>query len=187
MKNLPQHRQNFTKYFNQQFDTEIVYDVVRVFKNEEEIQECYTTYEFTDYLPNYIPIADDSGGKVAVISIDEKDTKVYLTSYRTLIESDFGILANDLLHWMKSKFLFEVAIPKHRLNLPEAELYITNISPNKMKIVSLLKENFNLSGAEALQMSKQERIFFRKSYLKWMDKDIQQLEKLGAAVEIVNL
>lgn len=371
MKKIPQNWYEFIDKFNQQFDTEIVYNVVRVFKNEDEIEERYTTYEFGDYLPNYIPIADDSGGQVAVISTNEKDTKVYLTSYGTLIESDFKILNRNLTHWMLRKFSFgneeyddnqsleeqeelyqleedkmslkvsqfpeliaffkntytikNLCLPEnypkletifdfqdgytynsvtntflyveregdfkeswlviatnyfadsffidfdeadqnfpvyfayhgagkwspiqisdsiltfqqklrsiyqHRfnkvelikiiekevdspnefweevyvsvLNLPErteeeqaqkyvetdlreAELYISNIGPNKMKIVSLLKENFNLSGTEALQMSKQERIFFRKSYLKWIEKDVKFLENLGATVEIVNV
>ncbi|MCA5005223.1 SMI1/KNR4 family protein [Sphingobacterium bovistauri] len=368
---IPQHWQEFIDKFHQQFDSEIVYDIVRVFQNEEEIEERYTTYEFTDYLPNYIPIADDSGGQVAVISTNEKDTTVYLTSYGTLIESDFKILDRNLVHWMSRKFSFgseeyddnqslenqqniyhleedkislkmsqfpelitffkntykikNLCLPEnypkleaifgfqdgyaynsvtntflygesegdfkeswlviatnyfadpffidfdevqqnfpvyfayhgagkwspiqisnsilafqeklktiyqHRfnkeelikivaneivspnefweevhesiLNLPErteekqaqkyeetdwqeAELYITNIGPNKMKIVSLLKENFNLSGTEALQMSKQERILLRKGYLKWIEKDVQQLENLGATVEVVHL
>ena len=161
MKKLPLHWHEFIDKFQQQFDTEIVYNVVRVLKNEEDIEERYSTYEFADYLPNYIPIADDSGGQVAVISKNEMETKVYLTSYGTLIESDFEILANDLSHWMNRKFSFESITEK--IKQQEAELYITNIGPNKMKIISLLKENFNLSGAEALKMSKQERIFFRKA------------------------
>lgn len=366
---FPQHWQNFIKDFQQQFDTEIIYDVVRVFKNKEEIEERYTTYEFEEYLPNYIPIADDSGGQVAVISKNEKDLKVYLTSYDTLIETELKILDRNLAHWMSRKFSFgndeweetrhsdeqqnfyqfeneklslkvsqfpalieffkntgeienlclpenypkletifdfqdgyaynsvsntflygekegdfkenwlviatnyfadpffidfdevgqnfpvyfayhgtgkwtpikisesiivfqeklnkvyqyrfnkeelikivenEISLPNEFweevqesvLNLPErteeeqaqkyeetdwreAELYITDLGPNKMKIVSLLKENFKLSGAEALQMCKQEHIFYRKNYLKWMEKDIQQLENLGATVELV--
>ena len=185
MKKIPQNWHEFIDKFQQQFHTEIVYNVVRVFKNEEEIEERYTTYEFADYLPNYIPIADDSGGQVAVISTNEKDTNVYLTSYGTLIESNLEILANDLNHWKNRKFSFQSITEK--MKHQEAELYISNIGPNKMKIVSLLKENFNLSGTEALQMSKQERIFFRKSYLKWIEKDVKFLENLGATVEIVNV
>ena len=53
------------------------------------------------------------------------------------------------------------------------------------KVINDMKENFNLSGTEALQMSTQERIFFRKSYLKWIEKDIHYLESLGATVEVV--
>ncbi|WP_051959932.1 SMI1/KNR4 family protein [Sphingobacterium sp. ML3W] len=368
---FPQHWQNFFKDFQQQFNTEIIYDVVRVFKNKEEIEERYTTYEFEEYLPNYIPIADDSGGQVAVISKNEKDTKVYLTSYGTLIEAELKILDRNLMHFMSRKFPFgsekyednqsleeqqnfyqfeneklslkvsqfpalieffkntseieNLCLPEnypkletifnfqngytynsvtntflygekegdfkenwlviatnnfadpffidfddvqqnfpvyfayhgagkwspikvsaslenfqhilnvlyqHRFNKEElikiveneirssnefweevhesvlnqsertaeeqaqkyvetdwreAELYITQVGPNKLKIVSLLKENFKLSGAEALQMSKQERIFFRKNYLKWIEKDIQQLENLGVTVEVVNV
>ncbi len=103
---LPQHWHTFIEAFQDTFDTEIVYDVVRVFQDQEAIEERYTTYEFEEYLPNYIPIADDSGGQVAVISTNKNDTKVYLTSYGTLIEADLKILDRNLSHWMDRKFPF---------------------------------------------------------------------------------
>ncbi|MDM1298313.1 SMI1/KNR4 family protein [Empedobacter falsenii] len=366
---LPQHWRTFIEAFQEKFDTEIVYDIVCVFQDKEAIEERYTTYEFEEYLPNYIPIADDSGGQVAVISIHENDNKVYLTSYGTLIEADFKMLDRNLLHWMERKFPFgsvdddqvqqsdeqlhfyqqeneklqskinlfptlvnflknnlvieNLCLPENypslenifdfqdgyaynsvnntflygqregdfkdswlviatnyfadpffidfdesSQNFPvyfayhaagkwspiriadsieafqqklkeiheyrfqkeelikiinidgnstnefwnevfescqnlseinendlaqkyeqsdwrEAELYITDIGPNKMKIVSKLKEKFNLSGTEALQLSKQDRILYHKGTYRWMAPSIQQLEKLGATVEIV--
>lgn len=182
---LPQHWHIFIKAFQNKFETEIVYDIVRVFQDKEVIEECYTTYEFEEYFPNYFPVADDSGGQVALISKDENDTKVYLTSYGTLIEADFEILDRNLLHCMDRKFPFEVENNKNILNLPNAELYITDIGSNKMKIVSMLKEKFNLSGTETLQLSKQDRILYHKGTYRWMAPSIQQLEKLGATVEIV--
>lgn len=368
---LPQHWRTFIEAFQDTFDTEIVYDVVRVFQDREAIEERYTTYEFEEYLPNYIPIADDSGGQVAVISANENDTKVYLTSYGTLIEADLKILDRNLSHWMDRKFPFGSidddddqiqhseeqlsfyqqaneklqskisqfptlveffkfnfaienlslpenyptlensfdfqdgyaynsvnntflygqkegdfkeswlviatnyfadpffidfdesaqnfpvyfayhgagkwepikiansidafqqklkAIHQNRFNkeelikildieensknefwnevveschnLPEieeneiaqkyvqsdwreAELYLTDVGPNKMKIVSLLKEKFNLSGTEALKMSKQDRIFYHKGTYRWMTPMVQELENLGATIDIV--
>lgn len=367
----PQHWQIFIQAFQDKFDTEIVYEFVRVFQTEDEIKELYTTYEFEEYLPNYIPIADDSGGQVAVISKDENNTKVYLTSYGTLIESDLKTLDHNLLHWMSRAFPFgndefetissneeqlssyilereklqtrvnkfpilidffantvEIenlcmpenypsldtifdfqdgyaynsvsnqflfgekegdfkenwlviatnyfadpffidfnefqenfpvyfayhgagkwfpikisnslkdfqqklkSIHQHRFDKEqlkkivenediiankfwkevfeniqniatlteteitekqiqtdwrEAELYIISLGPNKMKIVSLLKDKFNLTGAEALQMSKKDKILYHQGLFKWMKSSIQELENLGASVEIVML
>lgn len=361
---LPKQWYTFIKLFNEKFDTEFVYENVHVFQDEDSIIERFTTHEFEEYLPNYIPIADDSGGSVAVISIHEDNTNVYLTSYGTLIEKDLKILDRNLTHWMLQKFPFErnesvindknsvfeiqqqvlidkinkhpdlvnyfttnyyfenLSLPenyptidnildfqdgyrynsvneaslisdkqgdfkdswlviatnyfadpfiinldevdlnfpvyfamhgagkwelqqisnninifqdtlkviyenrfdrdflvsyfeklsknniefwdevyKNALNLPdltneeqevkifqtdwrEAEIYITDIGPNKMKIVSLLKKVHNLSGTEALKMSKQNRIYFSKVYFKYIDKTVEQLQNLGAKVEI---
>lgn len=69
----------------------------------------------------------------------------------------------------------------------EAEVYFIDIGPNKMKIVSLLKEVYKLSGAEALQMSKQNRILYHKGPYKWIKGSVQELESLGATVETVML
>lgn len=365
---LPSHWNSFIKTFQKKFDSEIVYDRVHVFQNEEVINERFTTYEFATYLPGYIPVADDSGGQVAVISNNDEDTKVYFTSYGTLQEKDFKILDRDLLHWMQQKFPFDKrndkmtveqqalfekendkmrqkvnqfqsllnfwkeSYPIENLSLPEnypvmenilafqdgyafnsvltksligekkgdfkeswlviasnyfadpffidfneaqenfpiyfafhgagkwtpikvadsidgfqeilnkifenrfdknyldsflkeltisgnefweevyqnvsdmpdraeeeqgqknyesdwreAEVYITDIGPNKMKIVSLLKKIYKLSGAEALQMSKENRILYYKGPRKWIQVSIEELENLGATTEIVML
>lgn len=361
---IPDHWSNFIKIFTKKHNETIIYDVVRVFRNEEEIQERYDTYEFEDFLPEYIPIADDSGGQVAVISKNNKDTKVYLTSYGVLQEEYLEVLDRDLLHWMQRKFPFEnqknvlseidiekrknentlllerissfaeiteflkkaiviegIALPEYYapieniyyfqdgyyynsvenkdltsdkpggfksnwivlatnyfadpffIDLNEAEqmfpvyfayhgqghweslkiadsleifqkklediknirydkttlicyfdenidpenlfwkdvyltiedesvldweeikqesfdssgsnvnLYITDTGPNKMKIITLLKKELNISGSEALKLSKSPRIFFRTGYSKWLEKTSKELEDLGAQVE----
>ncbi|KUY29943.1 SMI1/KNR4 family protein [Elizabethkingia ursingii] len=368
---LPNHWHSFIKTFQKKFDVEIVYGLVHVFQDEEAIKERFTTYEFEKYLPDYIPVADDSGGQVAVISKNDVETKVYLTSYGTLEEKHLKILDRDLLHWMQQKFPFDkkdvtmreitaeqqalferkneqllqkisqfpsllnfwkqtysienLVLPENYptienllafqdgyafnshltksltgekdgdfkenwlviannyfadpffidfndvqenfpvyfafhgagkwiptkiadsihdfqvimktifenrfdkdyldsfvkelvglgnefwdevyqnvLDLPdrteeeqcqkkyesdwhEAAVYITDIGPNKMKIVSLLKEAYKLSGGEALQMSKQNRILYHKGPYKWIQGSVQELESLGATIEIVIL
>lgn len=105
--NLPEHWSSFIKIFTKKHKETVIYEVIRVFRDEEEIQERYDTYEFEEYLPEYIPVADDSGGQVAVISKNNKDTKVYLSSYGVLQEEDLEVLDRDLLHWMQRKFPFE--------------------------------------------------------------------------------
>lgn len=105
--NLPEHWSSFIKIFTKKHKETVIYKVIRVFRDEEEIQERYDTYEFEEYLPEYIPVADDSGGQVAVISKNNKDTKVYLSSYGVLQEEDLEVLDRDLLHWMQRKFPFE--------------------------------------------------------------------------------
>ncbi len=65
----------------------------------------------------------------------------------------------------------------------EANLYITDIGPNKMKIIALLKKEHYISGAEALELSKNSRILFRNGYYKWLQKDYDQLKDLGAQAE----
>ncbi|MEN5380019.1 SMI1/KNR4 family protein [Sphingobacterium kitahiroshimense] len=368
---LPNHWQSFIKIFQKKFNSEIVYGSIRVFQDEEAIKERFTTHQFETYLPFYIPVADDSGGQVAVISRNDEDKKVYLTSYGTLEEKYFKILDRDLLHWMQRKFpfdnedkqeneltaeqqasfesenkhlleqigqfpsllnfwnqtysienlclpenfpvvdqllafqdgyafntvasksligekegdfkeswlviasnyfadpffidfndseenfpvyfafhgtgkwkpikvansvdtfqnvlrtIFELRYDKNGLlslltefsisgnefwdevyqnvlEMPEmaedeqnemisesdwqeAEVYITDIGPNKMKIVSLLKAKYRLSGAEALQMSKEARILYHKGPKKWIHSSVQELENLGAQVAIVIL
>lgn len=104
--NLPGHWSKFIKIFIKKYHEEIVGDVVRVFRTEEEIQERYETYEFEEFLPDYIPVADDSGGQVAVISKNNKDTKVYLSSYGVLQKEELKTLDRDLMHWMQRQFPF---------------------------------------------------------------------------------
>ncbi|WP_284464816.1 SMI1/KNR4 family protein [Chryseobacterium sp.] len=368
---LPNQWHSFIKIFQKKFDSEIVYDIVHIFQDEETINERFTTHEFEIYLPDYIPVADDSGSQIAVISKNDKDTKVYLTSYGTLQEKEFRILDRDLLHWMQQKFPFDqkesemtemtaeqqaifekendrllqkmsqfpsllnfwkqtysienLCLPENypvvedilafqegyafssvvtekligekagdfrdswlviasnyfadpffidfndvKEDFPvyfafhgagkwtpiqiadsisefqeilneifenrfdsnylesflkeltssgnefwdevyqnvldmsdyteeeqneksdesdwrEAEVYIIDIGPNKMKIVSLLKEVYKLSGTEALQMSKQNRILYHKGPYKWIQSSARELESLGATIEIVTL
>lgn len=364
--NLPDHWANFMKVFSKKFKDDIVYDTVRVFRTEEEIQERYETYDFEEFLPGYIPVADDSGGQVAVISENSNDTKVYLTSYGVLQENYFEILDRDLLHWMQRRFPFNreqrrtsdaeielkkeentalsqkissypfieeflnkaitiegIALPEnyasaehiyyfqdgYRYNavenvdltgdvegefkpswivlasnyfadpffidlaenkdhfpvyfawhgqgkwkpvqiaesLPvfqktlediqtrrsdkealiqyldenidqknpfwkevyisaeeeeeddweatesyesigvEMSLYITDIGPNKMKVIALLKKELGLSGSDALALSKSPKILFRTGYRKWLEYDLHELEALGVKAELETL
>lgn len=106
---LPNHWHQFIALFHKKFDSALVFDSIRIFEDSLAVNERYNTHEFDIYLPHYLPIADDSGGQVAVISKDEADTKVYLTSYGTLEEGDFQVLDRDLIHWMQRKFPFEQA------------------------------------------------------------------------------
>lgn len=361
--NPPEHWTRFIKVFTKKYKEEIVDGAVRVFRTVEEIQERYNTYEFEEFLPGYIPVADDSGGQVAVISKDIGNTKVYLSSYGVLQESDFEVLDRDLLHWMQRKFPFQrkpntvweagaekkqtenavlaqriasfpsilqflkepiiiegLTLPENyataehiyyfqdgyhynsvenkvltgdapgefkpswivlasgyfsdpffidlneaendfpvyfayhgqgnweavkvaesisrfkeilheiqnlrsdkkgliqyfneKMDLenplwkevygnieseeegnpeqietyesigPEVNLYITDIGPNKMKVIALLKKELGLSGAEALELSKETRILFSTGYHKWLEYDRKQLEDLGAKVEL---
>lgn len=361
--NLPNYWSDFIKIFIKKYKEDIVYDIVHVFRTEEEIQERYDTYGFEEFLPEYIPVADDSGGQVAVISKNNKDTKVYLSSYGVLQKDDLEILDRDLMHWMQRKFPFEkekkgispleiekretentvwiqkmsrfpsiidflkasisiegLALPENYASLehiyyfqdgyhynsventiltdntpgafnpgwivlasnyfadpffidlnedendfpvyfachgqgkwdpikiaeslstfqeilleirnirwdkaelieyfdenidlenplwkevyttiaeeeeerepesiktyesigPEVNLYITDIGPNKMKIIALLKKEMGLSGSEALQLSKEPKILFKTGYTQWLEYDRKQLEALGAEVE----
>ncbi|WP_131724306.1 SMI1/KNR4 family protein [Chryseobacterium indologenes] len=360
---LPMHWHSFIKVFKKKYNEEIVYGICRIFRDEEAVWERYDTYDFEQYLPCYIPVADDSGGRVAVISIHENDKKVYLSDYGVLQESELSVLDRDLMHWMQRKFPFDPDSPKelskenvenfqqlnHTLydeitrhtdilnflkakiriegmSLPEnygkpkelyffqqgyrynfngedltglkpgdfkptwlvlatnyfddpffidleeskrqfpvyfafhgqgewipvmiadsvrefeqqlidiqtvqydrealidylkkvpenefwnevrevaasmssldeeeaeekisaldwqkARLYITDTGPNKIKIISLLKAELNISGPEALQLSRQPRILFSEAYFKWIKADIKKLESLGAKTEI---
>jgi len=52
-----------------------------------------------------------------------------------------------------------------------------------MKIIALLKKEHHLSGAEAMKLSKSNRILFRNGYYKWLQKDYEQLIDLGAQAE----
>lgn len=364
--NPPEHWTNFIKVFTKKFNDEIVADVVCVFRTMEDIQERYDTYEFEEFIPGYIPIADDSGGQVAVISKDGRNTKVYLSSYGTLQEKYFEVLDRDLMHWMQRKFPFEkiqntiseadiekkqkentilaqtiasfppilqflkesviiegLALPENYasaehiyyfqdgyhynsvenkvltddvpggfkpdwvvlasnyfadpffIDLSEAKndfpvyfayhgqgdwkpiqvaeslkafqkvlndiqnlradktslidycnenidlgnplwkevytsieeeeeydpelietyellgsevsLYITDIGPNKMKVIAVLKKEFGISGTEALELSKKPKILFKTGYSKWLEYDRKQLEELGASVEFGSL
>jgi len=79
---LPNHWHSFIKIFQKKFDSEIVYGLVHIFQDEETITERFTTYEFETYLPDYIPVADDSGGQVAVIYKSDKDILHRTEHYR---------------------------------------------------------------------------------------------------------
>ncbi|WP_337085164.1 hypothetical protein [Elizabethkingia anophelis] len=63
------------------------------------------------------------------------------------------------------------------------KLIITNIGVNKLKIVNLLKEEFKLTPQEALSLSKQTEIEFKKGYLKHLQFEIKKLNELGATTD----
>ncbi len=63
------------------------------------------------------------------------------------------------------------------------KLIITNIGGNKLKIVNLLKKEFNLTPQEALSLSKLKEIEFKTGYLKHLKNDIKKLNELGATTD----
>jgi len=63
------------------------------------------------------------------------------------------------------------------------KLIITDIGTNKLKMVSILKEQFKLSPQEALLMSKQPEIVFKEGYLKHLKYDIDKFHALGVRAE----
>lgn len=174
----------FIEKFKVQYDSELIADYVRVYQDEEAIETCYTTYEFEEYLPNYIPIADDSGGQLAVISMNEEDTGVYLTSCGTLIADDLELLAISLADWMEKEFSFDPIGSATVIDDSVMGLYILDMGPNKMKMVSLLKSHFAVSGSEALALYKQEKLVFSKASNYWLEKEAEKLRLLGATVSI---
>lgn len=174
----------FIKEFKQQYHTSIVFDFVRVYPDLQAIQERYLTYEFQEYLPGYLPIADDSGGQFAVISTSFEDSRVYLSSSGTLIQDDLKVLAHSLQHWMQREFNFQ-SLDSQACDQQELMgLYIWNMGPNKRKMLSLLKSQFNVSAIMALELYKKEKLCFKKSNRTILEQAALPLRSIGAIVSI---
>lgn len=60
------------------------------------------------------------------------------------------------------------------------KIIITDIGPNKLKIVNILKARFNLTPQDALSLSKQSEIVLKEGYLQHLKDEIGQLNQLGA-------
>lgn len=59
------------------------------------------------------------------------------------------------------------------------KIIITDIGTNKLKIVNILKTEFNLTPQEALSLSKQNDIVFKEGYKQHLEDEIIQLEQQG--------
>lgn len=149
---IPAEWNAFIAQYKLQYEVEIIADFVRIYQDVEAIKERYTTYEFDTYLPHYIPIADDSGGQFAVISNQGEDSGVYLTSSGALLADELILLAESLQDWMQQGFSFDPIGSSTVTEDTLMALYILDMGPNKLKMVSLLKLKFDVSGSEALAL-----------------------------------
>jgi hypothetical protein len=60
------------------------------------------------------------------------------------------------------------------------KIIITDIGLHKLKIVNILKAEFNLTPQDALSLSKQGEIVFKEGYFQHLKDEIDQLNQLGA-------
>ncbi|MDR6919628.1 MULTISPECIES: hypothetical protein [Chryseobacterium] len=168
---LPAHWHAFIKVFQKKYTEEIVYGICRVFRDKEEILERYTTYDFEQYLPDYIPVADDSGGRVAVISVHENDKKVYVSDYGVLQESELAVLDRDLMHWMQRKLPFDYDSPKESSkgeieNLQQLNHKLYDEIAQHIDIVNFLKAKIRIEGMSLPEnyANPEELCYFQQGY-----------------------
>ncbi|MBV7530362.1 SMI1/KNR4 family protein [Chitinophaga sp. sic0106] len=62
-------------------------------------------------------------------------------------------------------------------------IVITELGPDKMKLIQLLKETLNITNAEALALSKKKEITYKQGYLLHLKPIVLQLQRIGAAAE----
>lgn len=72
------------------------------FYSTEDILERNRTFEVNEYLPNYILIGDDSGGRGIFMMASKVSTSVKMVGLGSLSEEDFTDVSPNLKEWIES-------------------------------------------------------------------------------------
>ncbi|WP_051304967.1 hypothetical protein [Chitinilyticum litopenaei] len=76
----------------------------------DDLIERNDTFEISQYLPGYLLIGDDSGGRGILASCEHPGHPVYICSLGSLAKNDFVLLAATLQQWQAS------GCPTHKSN-----------------------------------------------------------------------
>jgi len=70
----------------------------------EDLAERNKTFEIFDYLPGYLLIGDDSGGKGILVSLDPANQRIYESGLGDLNPNDLNLISDSFQSWIDSKF-----------------------------------------------------------------------------------
>ncbi|MBD2092275.1 SMI1/KNR4 family protein [Microcoleus sp. FACHB-1515] len=73
----------------------------------DELAERNITYEVAQYLPDFLMIGDDGGGRGILISQGNLDSPVYLIGMGSMQWSDARCLAVNLAEWIQINFAID--------------------------------------------------------------------------------
>jgi hypothetical protein len=73
----------------------------------DEIEERNLTYEVKDYLPGWVLIGDDGGGRGVLLDCDEPPGAIYLVGLGSMLRSDASMLAPTIIEWVTRHFSLE--------------------------------------------------------------------------------
>lgn len=79
----------------------IVNDLLLLY-GTDNLSERNTTFEVQKYLPGYISIGDDSGGKAICLHCNDNDEKVYFTGYGALDTGSMEVLSDSFTTWIQN-------------------------------------------------------------------------------------
>lgn len=65
-------------------------------------------YEVQRYLPSWISIGDDSGGRAICLHCDPNDPAVYITGYGALDTGSMEVLSNNFDAWVQDGFSLDI-------------------------------------------------------------------------------
>lgn len=71
------------------------------FYSTEDILERNITFEINEYLPDYILIGDDGGGRGIFMRASKNSTSVIMVGLGSLSEEDFEEISSDLQKWIE--------------------------------------------------------------------------------------
>lgn len=91
----------------EQFTGERLVNDLLLLYGTDILEERNNSYQVQKYLPGYISIGDDSGGKAILLHAGAPDENVYMTGYGALDTGSLEVLATDFNTWVQQGFPLE--------------------------------------------------------------------------------
>lgn len=73
----------------------------------DEINEMNETNEVRSYLPGWVLIGDDGGGRGIFLDCTDEGGTIYLVGLGSMLRSDARLLASNVIEWIKKGFTLE--------------------------------------------------------------------------------
>ncbi|NML41839.1 hypothetical protein HHL17_31940 [Chitinophaga sp. G-6-1-13] len=88
-------------------ESRLVTDLVNLYGTDDLVTRN-EDYQVQRYLPGYLSIADDSGGRGIFLHTTQPTLTVYITGYGALDPECMDVLSDDFLQWAQQGYSLEV-------------------------------------------------------------------------------
>ena len=136
---LPSDYLSFLEYIKLNFSNGLVTNKVIIYVEEEALIERYETFEMGEYLPTYLGIGNDSGGSEIIISLTEKNSKIYLTDHGAYFEDCLQIIAQNFDDFINTGFSIETISYKIPRVLTEKDVAKNNLQDELFRLYTELQ------------------------------------------------
>lgn len=164
-------------------------DTGLLFYGTAELAERNGAWEVATYAPSYVAVADDGGGRVALVMKDSSSSAVVVTDSGDMDPADFRALDSDAIAWVERGCPFNVpaapgsGIPAHSL----VDVLLVHPLPNGVKDLVVIRRELGVDrsiGELKQGMSQLPFVLLSRVPYGAFSKDLLKLGKLASVVEV---